>query len=85
MPESAAARNVREILLILTARHPHGMGLGVNGVAPEIRLKERFLRDGARVEADYELAVQSVVEQGWVERVSDRVRLTEEGHKIISK
>jgi hypothetical protein len=77
--------NAGEILLLLSSPHPHGMGLGANGVAPETRLKERFLRGGDWEEADYEPAMQSVIEQGWVERVSDRVRLTKEGHAIISK
>jgi hypothetical protein len=71
-----------ELLNVLTSPHPHGMGLGANGAVPEAGLKERFLKRGAYTEADYEQAMQSIIEQGWVKRVSDRVQLTEEGYQI---
>ena len=77
-----AEDSVGEILFLLTAPHPHGMGLGPNSAAPEDRLKERFLRGPHRKEADYEPAIQRLIDQGWVRRVSDRVRLTEEGHDV---
>jgi len=35
-----AEGSVGEILFLLTAPHPHGMGLGANGAAQETRLKE---------------------------------------------
>jgi coproporphyrinogen III oxidase-like Fe-S oxidoreductase len=73
---------MHQILFLLTAPHPHGMGLGANGVAPEARLKELFLKGVDRKEADYEPAMQKLIEQGWVKRVSDRVQLTEEGYQI---
>jgi hypothetical protein len=79
-----AEGSVGEILFLLTATHPHGMGLGANGIAPEIRIKERFLETGDWKEADYEPAMQKVIEQGWVERISDRVRLTEEGYNVCN-
>ena len=85
MPEAGkpfSGGNVGEILLLLTSPHPRGMGLGANGVAPEIRLKERFLKAGDWKETDYEPAIQSAIEQGWVKRVSGWVRLTEEGYNI---
>jgi hypothetical protein len=72
---------VDEILFLLTAPHPHGMGLGANGLAPETRLKARFLEAGDWKEADYEPTLRKIIEQGWVKRVSDRLRLTDEGHK----
>jgi hypothetical protein len=78
----AAEGSAGEILFLLTAPHPHGMGLGANGLAPETRLKERFLETGDWKEADYEPAMQKIIEQGWVKRVSDRIRLTEDGHNI---
>jgi hypothetical protein len=74
--------DVGEILFLLTAPHPDGMGLGANGLAPETRLKERFLGTGDWKEADYDPAMQKIIEQGWVKRVSDRIRLTENGHNI---
>lgn len=77
-----AEGSVGEILFLLTAPHPHGMGLGANGVAQETRLKERFLKEVDRKEADYEPAMQKLIDQGWVRRVSDRVRLTEEGYDV---
>lgn len=77
-----AEDSVGEILFLLTAPHPHGMGLGPNSAAPEARLRERFLKGVDRREADYESAMQKLIEQGWVRRVSDRVRLTEEGHDV---
>ena len=79
---SVADGSVGEILFLLTAPHPHGMGLGPNGVAPEARLKELFLKGMGRKETDYEPAMEKLIEKGWVRRVSDRVRLTEDGHKI---
>jgi len=78
----AADANTGRILLLLSLPHPRGMGLGPNGVAPETRLKECFLKGGGRKDTDYEPAMKSVIEQGWVERISDCVRLTAEGHKI---
>jgi hypothetical protein len=77
-----AGSNVGEILLLLISPHPHGMGLGANGVAPEDRVRERFLRIGDWEEADYEPATQKAIEEGWVERISGRVRLTKEGRDI---
>jgi hypothetical protein len=71
-----------EILNVLTAPHPHGMGLVANGLAPEANLKERFLKRAAWTEADYERAMRSMIEQGWVKRVSDRIQLTQEGYQI---
>jgi len=79
---SVADGSVGEILFLLTAPHPHGIGLGPSGAAPEARLKELFLKSVDRKEADYEPAMEKLIEQGWVRRVSDRVRLTEDGHKI---
>jgi len=73
---------VGEILLLLISPHPHGMGLDANGVAPEIRIRERFLRTEGLEEADYEPAMQKAIEEGWVERISDRIRLTKEGLDI---
>ena len=64
------------------AEDPHGMGLGPNSAAPEARLKERFLKGVDRREADYESAMHKLIGQGWVRRVSDRVRLTEKGHDV---
>ena len=59
------------------------MGLGPNSAAPEDWLKERFLKGPDRKEAaDYEPAMQKLLDQGWVRRVSDRVRLTEERHDV---
>jgi hypothetical protein len=77
-----AEGSVGEILLLLTATHPHGMGLGANGIALEIRLKERFLETEDWKEAEYEPAIQKMIEQGWLERISDRIRLTKEGHNV---
>jgi hypothetical protein len=79
---SVAEGSVGEILFLLTAPHPQGMGLGPNGAAPEARLKELFLKGVDRKEPDYEPAMQKLIEQGWVRRVADRVRLTEDGHNI---
>jgi hypothetical protein len=75
--------NTGDILLLLSSPHPRGMGLGPNGVAPETRLKECFLKRGDWTDADYEPAMKSAIEQGWIERISNRVRLTVEGHKIF--
>ena len=83
-PPPFVGGSIGEILLLLTSRHPGGMELGPNGVAPEIRLKERFIRGGERSEADYEETLQSLIKQHWVERISDRIRLTDEGYKIVS-
>jgi len=80
--KSFPGSSVGEILFLLTSPHPQGMGLGANGVVPEIRLGESFLGTGDREETDYEPAIQRAIEEGWVERISDRIRLTEEGHKI---
>jgi len=80
-----AEDSVGEILFLLTAPHPHGMGLGPNSAAPEARLKECFLKGRGRKEADYEPAMQKLIEQGWVRRVSDRIRLTEEGHDVCKR
>jgi hypothetical protein len=77
-----AEGSVGQILFLLTAPHPHGMGLSAYGIAPETRLRERFLEKGDWKEADYEPAMQKVIEQKWVARISDRVRLTEDGHNI---
>ena len=75
--------NTDAILSLLSLPHPRGIGLGPNGLAPEARLKERFLRQEGSQEADYEPAIASAIEQGWVVRISDRsIRLTAEGHKV---
>jgi len=73
-----------KILLLLTAPHPRGMGLMAGGAAPEERLKERFLGNPDRNKADYEQAMESAIDGGWVQRISTRVRLTEDGHKLCS-
>jgi hypothetical protein len=74
--------NVAEILALLVSPHPRGMGLGPSGVAPETRLKECFLQRADGKDTDYEPAMKSAIEQGWVERISTMVRLTAAGHKI---
>lgn len=74
--------NTDAILSLLSSPHPRGIGLGPNGLAPEARLKERFLKQEGSQEADYEPAIASAIEQGWVVRISDRIRLTAEGHKV---
>jgi hypothetical protein len=80
-----ADNGARRILLLLTASHPRGMGMIAGGAAPETRLKELFLLEGAdRKEADFEQAMRSVIEEGWVQRISTRIRLTEEGHLLCS-
>lgn len=79
---SAADSNTDAILSLLSLPHPQGIGLGPNGLAPEARLKERFLRQGGLQDSDYELAIASAIEQGWVVRISNRIRLTVEGHKV---
>ena len=76
----AADSHTGAIMMLLSSPHPRGIGLGANGVAPEIRLKECFLKQDGSKDSDYELAMKSVIEQGWVERISDRVRLTLAGH-----
>jgi hypothetical protein len=58
------------------------MGLIAGGAAPEERLKELFLGSADRTQADYERAMGSVIDEGWVQRISTRVRLTEDGHKL---
>jgi hypothetical protein len=80
-----ADSGARKILLLLTAPHPRGMGLIAGGAAPEERLKELFLGSADRTEADYEHAMGSVIDEGWVQRISTRVRLTEVGHKLCSE
>jgi hypothetical protein len=79
-----ADAGARKILLLLTAPHPRGMGLIAGGAAPEERLKERFLGTGDRQLADYDRAMVSVIEEGWVQRISTRVRLTDDGHKLCA-
>jgi hypothetical protein len=74
----------RKILLLLTAPHPRGMGLTAGGAAPEYRLRELFLGSADRNEADYDRAIGSLIGEGWVQRISTRVRLTEEGHKLCT-
>jgi hypothetical protein len=82
---SAADSGARKILLLLTAPHPRGMGLIAGGAAPEERLKELFLGNDDRKEDDYDRAMGSVIDEGWVQRLSTRVRLTEGGHKLCSE
>jgi hypothetical protein len=79
-----ADSGARKILLLLTAPHPRGMGLIAGGAAPEERLKELFLGSGDRTQADYDRAMGSVIEEGWLQRISTRVRLTEDGHKLCA-
>lgn len=78
----AGDSNTDAILLLLSLPHPRGIGLGPNGIAPEARLKERFLKQEGSQDSDYGPAIASAIEQGWVMRISDRIRLTAEGHKV---
>ena len=78
----AGDSNTGAILWLLSLPHPRGIGLGPNGIAPEAGLKERFLKQEGSQDSDYGPAIASAIEQGWVMRISDRIRLTAEGHKV---